>query len=61
MRRSRLDEITKWSAMAVAIAGLSIFVRGVWLAWRPGGWMVAGLAIAAMAFCVAYDKLTWEK
>ncbi len=41
-------------AALVLVAGLALFVRGVYLAWRPGGWMVAGLFVAAPAFFFLY-------
>jgi hypothetical protein len=39
----------------VAAVGLGMIVRGVALAWRPGGWMLAGLLVAAPAVLVAYS------
>lgn len=40
----------------LASIGAGIFIYGVGLAWRPGGWMVAGLSIAAPATLVAYGN-----
>jgi hypothetical protein len=40
----------------VALTGLGIFLHGLWLAWRPGAWMVGGLLIATFAVFVAYDS-----
>ena len=47
--------MTMLVAGLVVLLGLGVSVHGVWLAWRPGGWMAAGLLIAVPAFLVAYD------
>lgn len=44
-------------AGVVAALGLVLIVRGVALAWRPGGWILAGLFIAVPAVFVAYDAI----
>jgi len=40
-------------ALAVCVVGLALIVRGVALAWRPGGFIVAGLFIALPALAIA--------
>ncbi len=42
-------------AALIAAIGVSLVVRGADLAWRPAGWILAGLAIALPAVFVAYD------
>jgi hypothetical protein len=54
-QKQKQRSVTMLVAGLVVLAGLSVSVRGVWLAWRPGGWMAAGLLIALPALCVAYD------
>jgi hypothetical protein len=55
MTKQKQRSVTMLAAGVVVLAGLGVSVRGVWLAWRPGGWMAAGLLIALPALCVAYD------
>jgi hypothetical protein len=38
-----------------ALIGIAVVVRGISLAWRPGGWIAAGLFITLPAVFVAYD------
>jgi hypothetical protein len=40
--------------------GCAIFVYGLWLAWRPLGFIVGGLVIAAVAFFAGYQRLRSE-
>lgn len=39
----------------VALIGCALIVRGVWLAWHPGGWILGGLCIAVPSVFIAYD------
>jgi hypothetical protein len=43
------------AAGIAALIGLAVVVRGISLAWRPGGWIAAGLFITFPAVFVAYD------
>lgn len=38
------------------LAGAAAFVYGLWLAWRPLGWTVAGLLVGAACFLSGYDR-----
>lgn len=55
MRKEKQRNVTMLVAGLAVMAGLGVSVRGVWLAWRPGGWIAAGLLIAVPALFVAYD------
>jgi hypothetical protein len=57
MSRKEPVKVPEWIAGMVVIAGMGVFVRGVWLAWRPGGWIMAGLLIAIPALFFLYDKI----
>lgn len=37
------------------LVGLCVLVYGLWLAWRPLGFIVGGLVLALVAFFVHYD------
>lgn len=50
-RRERRGRLA-WDALLVAGAG--IFVYGLGLAWRPLGFIVAGLLLGAAAFLSGY-------
>lgn len=39
----------------VAALGLALMVRGVFLAWRPGGWILAGIFVAVPSVFITYD------
>jgi hypothetical protein len=52
----RSKQLAVGFAAAVLIVGLSAFVRGVSMAWRPAGWMVAGLLVAAPALFWLYKQ-----
>ena len=54
-RTDKQRDMTMLGSGIVVLLGLSVSVRGVWLAWRPGGWMAAGLLLAVPALCIAYD------
>lgn len=54
-KQETMRQRTMVLASVVAVLGAAALVHGVWLAWRPAGWMLAGLLIAAPAVCVAYD------
>lgn len=45
----------------VAAVGLALIVHGVALAWRPGGWMMAGVFVAVPAVLVAYSAFRESK
>lgn len=55
--KQKQRNLTMLVAGVVVMIGLSVSVRGIWLAWRPGGWIAAGLLIALPALCVAYDAV----
>lgn len=38
-----------------AAVGLALMVRGVFLAWRPGGWIIAGIFVAVPSVFLTYD------
>jgi hypothetical protein len=57
MTRETSKAVGQAFAAAVLVVGVAVFVRGVWLAWRPGGWMVAGLALAAPALFWLYGEI----
>lgn len=42
-------------AGVIALLGAALIVRGTFLAWRPGGWILAGLFIAIPSVLVAYS------
>lgn len=39
------------------LAGCTLFVFGVWMAWRPLGFIIGGIVIAAVAFFAGYKRL----
>jgi hypothetical protein len=39
------------------LAGCAVCAFGLWLAWRPLGFIVGGIAIAAVAFFAGYQRL----
>lgn len=55
MRKDKQRSVTMSVAGLVAAIGCGLVLRGVALAWRPGGWMLAGLMVAVPALFVAYD------
>lgn len=57
MTKQKQRSVTMSVAGVVVLIGLAVLVRGVWLAWRPGGWIVSGLLIAVPALFVAYDAV----
>lgn len=59
--KQKQRSVTMLVAGIVVLAGLGVSVRGIFLAWRPGGWMAAGLLIALPALCVAYDAFREKK
>ncbi|QMV19684.1 hypothetical protein GOB94_14030 [Granulicella sp. 5B5] len=61
MTKEMKKSLAQLLAMAVLAAGLVVFTRGVWLAWRPGGWMVAGLSIVLPALFWLYDDVRDSK
>lgn len=38
------------------VAGMSGFDYGLWLAWRPLGFIVGGLSLAAFGMFMGYDR-----
>lgn len=44
-------------AAVVAVIGLVAIVRGIALAWLPGGWIAAGLFVSVPAIFVAYSAV----
>jgi hypothetical protein len=40
----------------LVLIGCACFVRGIWMAWKPGGWISAGVVIAVPALFVAYGN-----
>jgi len=36
------------------LVGCAVFVYGLWLAWRPLGFIVGGIVLAAFSFFSAY-------
>ena len=42
------------------LAGSAVFVYGLWMAWRPLGFIVGGIVIAAVAFFAGYQRLKDE-
>jgi hypothetical protein len=54
MTRQRERSATMSAAGSVAAIGLVFIVRGVALAWRPGGWILGGIFIAVPSVLVAY-------
>ncbi len=40
------------------LVGCAIFVYGLWLAWRPLGFIVGGIVLAAFSFFSAYRPAT---
>jgi hypothetical protein len=50
----RQRSLTMSIAGGVATVGLALVVRGVFLAWRPGGWILAGIFVAVPSVFVAY-------
>jgi hypothetical protein len=49
------DKHQKLACDVVTIAGFVVFAYGLWLAWKPLGFIVGGLAIAAGAFFMGYQ------
>ena len=39
------------------LAGCAVFIFGLWLAWRPLGFIVGGIVLAAVAFFAGYRRL----
>lgn len=52
--------LTRIACELCMVAGLAIFVYGLWLTWRPLGWIVGGLLLAAGAFFFHYNGLRDE-
>ncbi len=50
-------KILGWIADAIVIVGLLCFVYGIWLAWKPLGYMVSGVLLAAAAFFIHYGAI----
>lgn len=61
MTSQQKKKVAELVTQLVVVVGLCVFVRGVWLAWRPGGWMAAGLLIAAPALFLAYGSFRESK
>jgi glucose dehydrogenase len=54
MTKEAKKNVLDLATVAAVVVGLCLVVRGVWLAWRPGGWIVAGLVMAVPALLHAY-------
>ena len=48
--------LQKLSCDVSFLIGCAIFVYGLWLAWRPLGFIVGGIVVAAVAFSVGYQR-----
>ena len=44
-------------AAIVAVIGFAAIVRGIALAWLPGGWIAAGLFVSLPATFIAYSAV----
>jgi hypothetical protein len=53
--------VRSWIPDTCFLAGCAVFVYGVWLAWRPLGFIVGGLAVAAIAFFMGYRPAGGEE
>lgn len=60
MGKTVVGVLAQPAAAVVVMLGVSVFVRGVWLAWHPGAWMVGGAAIAAPALSWLYREVRSE-
>jgi hypothetical protein len=49
-----LKRLQKFAFDLLFIAGCAVFVYGIDLAWRPAGYMCAGIILAALAFFLGY-------
>jgi hypothetical protein len=61
MTKQNKENIAQAFAALIIFVGLLVFTRGVWLAWRPGGWIVAGLAITSPALFWLYSDVRSSK
>lgn len=61
MTREQQRSVTMSVAGVIAAIGLAVLVRGVLLAWRPAGWMLAGALVALPALSVAYDAFRGKR
>jgi hypothetical protein len=60
-RKQRTQSIAQAVAASIVFAGLAAFTFGVWQAWRPAGWMVAGLLIALPSLFWLYNDVRSTK
>jgi hypothetical protein len=51
-----LKRLQKLSFDLLFLCGCGVFVYGVWLAWRPLGFIVGGIVLAAVAFFAGYQR-----
>jgi hypothetical protein len=51
-----LKRIQKLTFDLLFLCGCGVFVYGLWLAWRPLGFIVGGTVIAALAFFAGYQR-----
>ena len=57
MTEAKKTSKLKEAAFDLAIvAGMGIFDYGLWLAWRPLGFIVGGLSLAAFGMFMGYDR-----
>lgn len=54
MKSMSKRSITMLAGGSIAAFGMGVMVRGAWLAWRPGGWLLAGVFITLPAIFAAY-------
>jgi hypothetical protein len=60
MRRQGKTQVVEIVTQLLVGTGAAVFVYGVWTAWHPGGFMVAGLVIAVPSIFVAYGNYRGE-
>ena len=49
-------KVWKWTLDLGLLLGAAVFVYGLSLAWRPLGFIIAGLLLALGCFFAAYDR-----
>lgn len=50
------DQAIDVARVVFLVVGVSALVRGAWLAWAPGGWLVLGAAFVAVALAGAVQR-----
>ena len=52
------NAIAVWGADLIAVIGLLAFSYGFWLAWRPLGFIIGGLALLALGILFGRSAVT---